>query len=130
MDNCVCLEHGKHPAIPNPVVQDRLFSGVSGAKPVEPGTTKTSVGKCSRNTHDHTALKGVSDRPERGITQASSTFSVCTSSEWCKGIPPKGRVGLDLSARNRCIHKQASWPAPDRRDIRGVVWVKINRMTK
>ena len=61
---------------------------------------------CKPTTRDHTALKGVIDRPEMGITQASSTFSACPRSEWGKGIPPKGRVGMDLPSRHRCIRNR------------------------
>ena len=130
MPMCECRCRGRSILLFTSPRQDRLFGGVSGTKPAEPGTTKPSVGKCSRNTHDHTASKGVSDRLPMGITQASSTFGLCSSSECCRGIPPKGREVLDKPARHRRIHNQASWPAPDRRDIRGRVWVKETRQIK
>ena len=84
----------------------RLFSGVSGAKPVEPGSPKTVPALCKPTTGDHTALKSVIDRPPGGIPQASGTFGACPRSEWGKGIQPKGKAGMDLPSRHRCIRNR------------------------
>lgn len=98
MAKCQCdptREVSSFPYLPSSSRTPPVVVGLScGRREEKQPTVRASV---THNTRDHTALKGVSDRPERGIPQASSTCSVSSSSEWREGIPPKGMAGLDLT---------------------------------
>ena len=112
---------GKYPTRFKPSRIPSRFFGVASFRKGRARNTQTEWASATRNTHDHTASKGVSDRLGRGITRASSTFPSALAQNRAREYTSRGGVGWTLPTRNRCIHKWARWPTPDRRDIRGKV---------